>query len=107
MQFYVCLSWRSIPTSLPFFPQSLAVTRCDFLLTFPTPFPPLSSALCAARALLTAAHRNLRITKFVLLSESDLPLYSPALLYTQVCPHLAYTCCTCMHVSLTRFSPCA
>lgn len=38
----------------------------------------------SARALLRAAYRNPRVTKFALMSESDLPLYSPHLLYSQV-----------------------
>ena len=41
------------------------------------------AAAPAARALLRAALRNPRNRKFVLLSEADLPLYSPLLLYTQ------------------------
>lgn len=43
--------------------------------------PPLR---CAAEALLAAALRNPRNQKFIILSESDLPLYSPEVLYLQV-----------------------
>ncbi|PRW32548.1 Transcription initiation factor TFIID subunit 13 [Chlorella sorokiniana] len=42
------------------------------------------SLVDAARTLLRAAYRNPRVTKFALMSESDLPLYSPHLLYTQL-----------------------
>lgn len=45
--------------------------------------PPAS--LCrAAEALLAAALRNPRNLKFLIMSESDLPLYSPEVLYRQV-----------------------
>jgi hypothetical protein len=42
------------------------------------------SLVDAAEALLAAALRNPRNTKFFMLSESDLPLYSPETLYLQV-----------------------
>jgi hypothetical protein len=42
------------------------------------------SLVDAARALLRAARRNPRAAKFVLLSESDLPLYGPQLVYAQL-----------------------
>lgn len=44
---------------------------------------PAASA-CAAEALLAAALKNPRNQRFMLLSESDLPLYSPQALYLQV-----------------------
>lgn len=40
----------------------------------------------AAEALLAAALKNPRNTKFFMLSESDLPLYSPHVMYLQVRP---------------------
>ena len=56
------------------------------LAACPSPDAPLPRAHLppAAEALLAAAIRNPRNQKFLILSESDLPLYSPEVLYQQV-----------------------
>lgn len=46
---------------------------------------PPASLRRPAEALLAAALRNPRNLKFLIMSESDLPLYSPEVLYRQVC----------------------
>lgn len=69
--------WHAVAARLAH--QQRSVCHC-LMLGSPRPaFPPSS-----ARVLLRAAYRNPRVTKFALMSESDLPLYSPHLLYSQV-----------------------